>query len=1029
MTDIKILSPARRRAFDAVPTLSKNERIGFLTQDKQTREIVSSLKTDENKVGFLLQRAYFQAKGRFFETKYFRPKDKRTAEKSLGISTPCDLSQYSSRTALRHKKLILQNYKWKPFSKLDRDDLEAHALLQVDKQNSNEDILFSLLDFCWKNKTEIPGYNELSKIVNASFLHYKISILERVENYITDEQKQTLLNLIRDPEVVLKFSDFKRVDQSITQKQLNRNAKILQLFGETFLAVKPLLDELHLTPEAIKHFSGWIYTSNISQIKQLKDVNDICLHIAAFVQDQFFLRQDYAVDAFLKIMRGTVNKARGYDRTEKDKIEQELMVANQSVLHSAKSSHQILKLIIEISNNSGFSLSERNQKVIHLAESFFEAENPEFVSHIQRMESSLVNNRLKVNFHQYLFAQSSSLQKSLSPFIKILEFDELNSSSSLITAIKYFSDKDICIDDETPRCFMSKNDENIVFSDNEIPVISRYKIMLFAYIEGAIRNRSLTLQHSYRYRANRSYMISDEQWDNKKSELISAARLDDYKNGKQVLQKMGKALTDTYCRVNKSYIDGKNEFLKVDKQGNWKLKMYEADFDASKYIPSLLSNSKYKLLYEVLSEIDSYTNFSDKFKHSSNKNANKTVDRKKIYAVLMSLGTNLGHIDMAKATKSISNKNLRDTEKLWFSNEGVSKANKCIVDFIQDLPLPTIFNDRDGVIHTSSDGKKVIVAVNSLLANYSYKYYGKEQGISVNSFVDEKQSFFHVNVLTSSDREAPYMMDGIVKTKSSLFREGDTDFIHSTDTHGYTEAIFAGLHFLDVSFAPRIAKVNEQTIYAYEAKSMKRSAKNVIVPKTAINKKRILDNWDDILRLMATIKLGYCSASLLFRILSSSTKANDLYSAIKEFGKLIKSQFILNYMDDESMRRSITKQLNRVELGQKLSEAVFFARKGHLHVGTPDEMQRVMTSKTLLKNAIILWNYLFLSDYYHGLENEKERKFVLESISNGSVISWRHINMHGLYDFDQEFISSFKATMKQMKSIKVDSWDTDEQTD
>ncbi len=375
---------------------------------------------------------------------------------------------------------------------------------------------------------------------------------------------------------------------------------------------------------------------------------------------------------------------------------------------------------------------------------------------------------------------------------------------------------------------------------------------------------------------------------------------------------------------------------------------------------------------------------------------------------------------MAKAAKNITDKQLRDTERLWFSEENILKANKCIVDVIQELPLPTIFNDQEDKIHTSSDGKKIVVAVNSLLANFSYKYYAKEQGISVNSFLDEKQSFFHVNVMTSSDREAAHMMDGIVKTKATIFHEGDADHMHSTDTHGYTEAIFAGLHFLGVSFAPRIANMNEQTLYAYETKSLKKNSKNPIAPKTLINRKLILDNWKDILRLMASIKLGHCSASLIFKILSSTERDNALYRALKELGRLIKSKFILDYMDDESLRKAIQKQLNRVELGQGLSDAVFFGRNGQLRVGTADEMRRVMACKTLLKNAIILWNYLYLSDYLYRLENKAERKFVLESISRGSVIAWGHVNMHGSYDFNQKLANTFKATLKQMMSIKVD---------
>ena len=110
------------------------------------------------------------------------------------------------------------------------------------------------------------------------------------------------------------------------------------------------------------------------------------------------------------------------------------------------------------------------------------------------------------------------------------------------------------------------------------------------------------------------------------------------------------------------------------------------------------------------------------------------------------------------------------------------------------------------------------------MANYSYKYFDKEQGINVNASVDEQQRFYYYNILTSSDREAPYMMDSIVSSEASFFREGEKikGCIHSTNTHGYTEAIFAGLHFLNVSFAPRIKNINKQAIYAFEAKSLQK---------------------------------------------------------------------------------------------------------------------------------------------------------------------------------------------------------------
>jgi TnpA family transposase len=54
---------------------------------------------------------------------------------------------------------------------------------------------------------------------------------------------------------------------------------------------------------------------------------------------------------------------------------------------------------------------------------------------------------------------------------------------------------------------------------------------------------------------------------------------------------------------------------------------------------------------------------------------------------------------------------------------------------------------------------------------------------------------------------------------------------------------------------------------------------------------------------MATIKLRYSSASQLFKRLSSYALDHPLYQALKEFGRIIKSQYILTYLDDVELRQ------------------------------------------------------------------------------------------------------------------------------
>ena len=113
--------------------------------------------------------------------------------------------------------------------------------------------------------------------------------------------------------------------------------------------------------------------------------------------------------------------------------------------------------------------------------------------------------------------------------------------------------------------------------------------------------------------------------------------------------------------------------------------------------------------------------------------------------------------------------------------------------------------------------------------------------------------------------------------------------IHSTDTHGYTEAIFGVMHLLGFSYAPRIKNFKRQKLYLFNShKDVDRSTW-AIKPSGYINAELIEKHWDDILRFVVTIKLKETSASDLFRRLNSYSKQHALYTALKAFGRILKS--------------------------------------------------------------------------------------------------------------------------------------------
>jgi TnpA family transposase len=295
--------------------------------------------------------------------------------------------------------------------------------------------------------------------------------------------------------------------------------------------------------------------------------------------------------------------------------------------------------------------------------------------------------------------------------------------------------------------------------------------------------------------------------------------------------------------------------------------------------------------------------------------------------------------------------------------------------------------------HTSSDGQKYNIDGNSLNANASYKYRGTERAVSSYTFVDDRFAHFYATVISSAEREACYVLDGMMHNQ---IVKSD---IHSTDTHGYTEAVFALMHMMGITFAPRLKNLSSQTLYGF--KSTKAAKGDFITPKKYLNVELIKQNWDDILRFAATIKLRYASSSQLFKRLNSYSKQHTLYKALKEFGRLRKTLFILRYMQDVKFRQAIEKQLNRGENSNRFSKAVAFGNNQEILFEEKEEQELAENCRQLIKNAIILWNYLYLVKMLQSAD-PATAQYALITLQKGNVLAWKHILLHGQYDMSSE---------------------------
>ena len=151
---------------------------------------------------------------------------------------------------------------------------------------------------------------------------------------------------------------------------------------------------------------------------------------------------------------------------------------------------------------------------------------------------------------------------------------------------------------------------------------------------------------------------------------------------------------------------------------------------------------------------------------------------------------------------------------------------------------------------------------------------------------------------------------------------------------------------------------------------------------------------------MPTFQLGSANqrAIIISRNSYDSIRIKDLTFLVYvelSFSRGLPLIAILKYSDDLQYRQAIEKQLNKVEGSNKFSKAVSFGHSQEFIQSEKEDQEIAEACRRLIKNAVVCWNYLYLSRELATEKNEERRAELIEAIRDGSVATWKHLNLHG----------------------------------
>ena len=471
-----------------------------------------------------------------------------------------------------------------------------------------------------------------------------------------------------------------------------------------------------------------------------------------------------------------------------------------------------------------------------------------------------------------------------------------------------------------------------------------------------------------------------------------------------------------FKNTNENIKKGKNKYFRKRQNNTYYVvtpKVEKEELDDSMFPPEASIS-----LSEVLATIDEATNFLTELRHLQPTYQRKRPNKSVFFAGITAYGCNLGIRAMAKAASQIKASQLENTTNWYFSLENINRANDAITRFTDKLPIANQYRKNQEELRTSSDGQKIkTISKNTIFASYSTKYFDKSKGVVAYSFVDERCIPYYSFIIDPYLREAPFVIDGL------LHNEVIKSNIHVTDTHGYTEAVFGLLDLLGFGFSPNIAKMLDQHIYTFHDQPISgyKEKGYLVLPKGYIKEDRLEESWNEILRLVVSLKLKYCKASQVFSRFNTFSKQHPLYAALKQYGRMPKTVHILRATDDVKIRQEGRKSSNIIEASNRFSNAVFFANGGEMIFLTRKEQQIAEACKNLIKNAVICWNYLYLTRKIQRTKDPEKVAELLELLKTKTANAWRHIYFNGSYDFSaKNLVDTYNLLFSDDYSINID---------
>jgi TnpA family transposase len=520
----------------------------------------------------------------------------------------------------------------------------------------------------------------------------------------------------------------------------------------------------------------------------------------------------------------------------------------------------------------------------------------------------------------------------------------------------------------------------------------RYEWFLYLQIPNRL-NGQLTLPNVPKYRALEADLVNRERWLEEKDTLLKRTQLPKLTaDPNRLITQMASDLNNRLREVSNylEHDDNRNIILRNPKgKRHWRLptvnKKYLVNNPFFQQIPSTG-------VADVLRMVDRDTGFLDDFKHVLGAQSKSRAHEYDLLAILVGNATNQGIYGIAQISDRTYDQ-LSIIQANYLRLETLNAANDRINNATAKLPIFKHYNIQEDIIHASADGQKFEARRETFKTRYSSKYFGTQKGVSAMSLI-ANHAAINARVIGANEHESHHIFDLLMNNSSEIVPD-----VLSTDTHGVNHINFALLDLFGYSFAPRYAQVGRVINDMFDVKEDKHKRIQLRLKKP-VNTKLIASHWDTIQRIMISLYERKTKQAILVRKLSGYKNNHPLLAALTEYNRMVKANYLLNYIDDVSLRDYVQRALNRGEAYHQLRRAISNVNGDQFRGSSDEEIQLWNECARLVTNAIIYFNSAILSQLLTSFEYQKDEEKI-QIVKQASPVAWYNINLKGTYNFQR----------------------------